>query len=122
MIDQPKCGSGLSVDGCLGSRGSGGFGLEWPERRSVAVSLRDVGVAQIVSVLCGSFLKHGGTESTEEEGGEEGGEGRSGSGEAENWRLRDGGLTRSWVLVGIFVSVSSDSLCFHSGSRVHGLL
>jgi hypothetical protein len=36
--------------------------------------------------------------------------------------LRDGGLTRSWVLVGIFVSVSSDSLCFHSGSRVHGLL
>jgi len=35
-----------------------GFGLEWPERRSVEVSLRDVGVAQIVSVLdCGCFFE-----------------------------------------------------------------
>jgi hypothetical protein len=51
----------------------------------VEVSLRDVGVAQVVSVLCGSFLKHRGTESTEERK-EEGGEGEEkGRGESESW-------------------------------------
>jgi len=53
----------------------------------VEVSLRDVGVAQVVSVLCGSFLEHRGTESTEERKEEEGGEGkRRGGG-----RVRAGG-------------------------------
>ena len=96
-------------------------------QRSVEVSLRDVGVAQVVLGALWFFFEtqrhreHGGEEGGEE-GGRRRGEGRSGSGEAEIWRLRDGGVTRSWVLVGILVSVSSDSLCFHSGSRVHGLL
>jgi hypothetical protein len=40
--------------------------------------MSDVGVDQVVSVLCGSFLKHRGTESTEERRKEE--RGREGEG------------------------------------------
>ena len=45
--------------------------------------MSDVGVDQVVSVLCGSFLKHRGTR---EHGGEEGGRRREGEGgESESW-------------------------------------
>lgn len=44
------CGSGLSIDGRLGSRGPRGLRLDLPDPRFAEASMSEIGVAQFVEV------------------------------------------------------------------------